>query len=177
MLIDTYAFSPLTPPPPAPIPSGWDDVFDDPKMGWSRWAHSFHAFSLNSGLFYLKVWGGGGGMGRKRQKGGTEGRGGSTNRDRAGEGGWDAGRGQSGQRACWRQQGAHAQYPYPHLIHTYPHFPLRQANERGIGLMDRITARLMAAQLWDQVGLKCGFKCGEVWRSDTCAPFRAPGRT
>lgn len=32
---------------------GWDDVFDDPKMGWSRWAHSFHAFSLNSGLFYL----------------------------------------------------------------------------------------------------------------------------
>ena len=40
--------------PPCP-PSGWDDVFDDPKMGWSRWAHSFHAFSLNSGLFYIKV--------------------------------------------------------------------------------------------------------------------------
>ena len=40
--------------PPSPL-SGWDDVFDDPKMGWSRWAHSFHAFSLNSGLFYIKV--------------------------------------------------------------------------------------------------------------------------
>jgi hypothetical protein len=24
-------------------------VFDDPKMGWSRWAHSFHIFTLNSG--------------------------------------------------------------------------------------------------------------------------------
>ncbi|KAJ9513801.1 hypothetical protein QJQ45_020876, partial [Haematococcus lacustris] len=33
---------------------GWDDVFDDPKMGWSRWAHSFHIFTLNSGLFYIK---------------------------------------------------------------------------------------------------------------------------
>jgi hypothetical protein len=29
--------------------AGWDDVFDDPKMGWSRWAHSFHIFTLNSG--------------------------------------------------------------------------------------------------------------------------------
>uniref|UniRef100_A0A7S2QU31 Nucleotide-diphospho-sugar transferase domain-containing protein n=1 Tax=Chlamydomonas chlamydogama TaxID=225041 RepID=A0A7S2QU31_9CHLO len=34
---------------------GWDDVFDDPKMGWSRWAHSFHIFTLNSGLFYAKA--------------------------------------------------------------------------------------------------------------------------
>ena len=40
--------------PLAPHAPGWDDVFDDPKMGWSRWAHSFHAFSLNSGLFYLR---------------------------------------------------------------------------------------------------------------------------
>ena len=23
-------------------------------MGWSRWAHSFHIFTLNSGLFYIK---------------------------------------------------------------------------------------------------------------------------
>lgn len=35
-----------------------DDVFDDPKMGWSRWAHTFHIFTLNSGLFYIRlVWG------------------------------------------------------------------------------------------------------------------------
>lgn len=60
------------------VHTGWDDVFDDPKMGWSRWAHSFHAFSLNSGLFYLV------------------------------------------------------------------------ANERTIGLMDRITDRLMREQAWDQ---------------------------
>jgi len=57
---------------------GWDDVFDDPKMGWSRWAHSFHVFSLNSGLF------------------------------------WTA------------------------------------ANEKGIALMDQITARLNREQAWDQ---------------------------
>ena len=30
-------------------------MFDDPKMGWSRWAHSFHIFTLNSGLFYTKA--------------------------------------------------------------------------------------------------------------------------
>jgi len=66
---------------------GWDDVFDDPQMGWSRWAHSFHAFSLNSGLFYLR------------------------------------------------------------------------ANERTIGLMDRITDRLMREQAWDQAVFN-----EEVWK-------------
>jgi hypothetical protein len=76
-------------------PSGWDDVFDDPKMGWSRWAHSFHAFSLNSGLFYLL------------------------------------------------------------------------ANNRTIGLMDRITDRLNKEQAWDQVtGLlgERGQERGEISR-------------
>jgi len=38
----------------APTAYGWDDVFDDPKMGWSRYAHGFHIFSLNSGLFYIR---------------------------------------------------------------------------------------------------------------------------
>lgn len=33
---------------------GWDDVFDDPKMGWSRWAHTIRVFTLNSGLFYIR---------------------------------------------------------------------------------------------------------------------------
>lgn len=34
--------------------SGWDDVWDDPKMGWSRWAHTIRVFTLNSGLFYIR---------------------------------------------------------------------------------------------------------------------------
>ncbi|MEW5307111.1 MAG: hypothetical protein WDW36_009528 [Sanguina aurantia] len=38
----------------APTAYGWDDVFDDPKMGWSRWAHSIRVFALNSGLFYIR---------------------------------------------------------------------------------------------------------------------------
>jgi hypothetical protein len=33
---------------------GWDDVYDDPKMGWSRWAHTIRVFTLNSGLFYIR---------------------------------------------------------------------------------------------------------------------------
>lgn len=33
---------------------GWDDVHDDPKMGWSRWAHTIRVFTLNSGLFYIR---------------------------------------------------------------------------------------------------------------------------
>ena len=43
--------------------------------------------------------------------------------------------------------------------------PLPQANEKGIGLMDRITARLMKEQAWDQVwNLGWGM---EVW-TDEC---------
>jgi hypothetical protein len=53
-------------------------VFDDPKMGWSRWAHTIRVFTLNSGLFYIRP------------------------------------------------------------------------NQRTIGLMDRITARLMKEKAWDQ---------------------------
>ncbi len=37
-----------------PTPAGYDDVFDDPKMGWSRWAHTIRVFTLNSGLFYIR---------------------------------------------------------------------------------------------------------------------------
>ena len=32
----------------------FNDVFDDPKMGWSRYAHTMRIFVLNSGLFYLR---------------------------------------------------------------------------------------------------------------------------
>ncbi|GIL58590.1 hypothetical protein Vafri_13473 [Volvox africanus] len=37
-----------------PTAYGWDDVYDDPKMGWSRWAHTIRVFTLNSGLFYIR---------------------------------------------------------------------------------------------------------------------------
>lgn len=33
---------------------GYNDVFDDPKMGWSRYAHSMRVFVINSGLFYIR---------------------------------------------------------------------------------------------------------------------------
>ena len=33
---------------------GYDDVFDDPGMGWSRYAHTIRVFVFNSGLFYLR---------------------------------------------------------------------------------------------------------------------------
>lgn len=34
--------------------AGWDDVFDDPQMGWSRYAHTVRTFMLNSGLFFIR---------------------------------------------------------------------------------------------------------------------------
>ena len=33
---------------------GWDDVFDDASMGWSRYAHTIRIFVFNSGLFYIR---------------------------------------------------------------------------------------------------------------------------
>lgn len=33
---------------------GWDDVFDDAAMGWSRYAHTIRIFVFNSGLFYMR---------------------------------------------------------------------------------------------------------------------------
>jgi hypothetical protein len=33
---------------------GWDDVYDDPGMGWSRYAHTMRIFVFNSGLFYIR---------------------------------------------------------------------------------------------------------------------------
>ncbi|EFJ23507.1 RRA1, glycosyltransferase CAZy family GT77-like protein [Selaginella moellendorffii] len=33
---------------------GYNDVFDDPKMGWSRYAHTMRIWVFNSGLFYLR---------------------------------------------------------------------------------------------------------------------------
>ncbi|CAD7701899.1 unnamed protein product [Ostreobium quekettii] len=33
---------------------GYDDVFDDPLMGWSRYAHTMRIFVLNSGFFYIR---------------------------------------------------------------------------------------------------------------------------
>lgn len=33
---------------------GYNDVFDDPSMGWSRYAHTMRIFVFNSGLFYLR---------------------------------------------------------------------------------------------------------------------------
>lgn len=29
-------------------------MYDDPTMGWSRWAHTIRVFTLNSGLFYIR---------------------------------------------------------------------------------------------------------------------------
>lgn len=34
---------------------GFDDVFDDPGMGWARFAHTFRIFVYNSGLFYIRA--------------------------------------------------------------------------------------------------------------------------
>lgn len=33
---------------------GYNDVFDDPDMGWSRYAHTMRIFVFNSGLFHLR---------------------------------------------------------------------------------------------------------------------------
>jgi len=33
---------------------GYDDVFDDPEMGWSRYAHSFRVFNMNVGWIYAQ---------------------------------------------------------------------------------------------------------------------------
>lgn len=33
---------------------GFDDVKDDPKMGWSRYAHTMRIFVFNSGFFYIR---------------------------------------------------------------------------------------------------------------------------
>lgn len=34
--------------------AGYDDVADDPSMGWARYAHSMRVFCFNSGLFYIR---------------------------------------------------------------------------------------------------------------------------
>ena len=34
--------------------AGYDDVADDPSMGWARYAHSVRVFCFNSGLFYIR---------------------------------------------------------------------------------------------------------------------------
>ena len=33
---------------------GWDDVMDDPGMGWGRYAHTMRIFVFNSGLFFIR---------------------------------------------------------------------------------------------------------------------------
>ncbi|KAK1267790.1 hypothetical protein QJS04_geneDACA006217 [Acorus gramineus] len=33
---------------------GFNDVFDDPKMGWARYAHSMRIWVYNSGFFYIR---------------------------------------------------------------------------------------------------------------------------
>lgn len=33
---------------------GYNDVADDPSMGWARYAHSMRVFVFNSGLFYIR---------------------------------------------------------------------------------------------------------------------------
>ncbi|KAH7315450.1 hypothetical protein KP509_21G050300 [Ceratopteris richardii] len=33
---------------------GYDDVSDDPKMGWARYAHTMRIWVFNSGLFYIR---------------------------------------------------------------------------------------------------------------------------
>ena len=46
--------------PPKPVPmvcllvAGYNDVKDDPSMGWARYAHSMRVFVFNSGLFYIR---------------------------------------------------------------------------------------------------------------------------
>ena len=37
-----------------PCNTGYDDVADDPSMGWARYAHSMRVFCFNSGLFYIR---------------------------------------------------------------------------------------------------------------------------
>ncbi len=34
---------------------GYNDVFDDPSMGWSRYAHTMRIFVFNSGCFYVRA--------------------------------------------------------------------------------------------------------------------------
>lgn len=34
--------------------AGYNDVKDDPAMGWARYAHSMRVFVMNSGLFYIR---------------------------------------------------------------------------------------------------------------------------
>ena len=34
--------------------AGYNDVLDDPTMGWARYAHSMRVFVFNSGLFYIR---------------------------------------------------------------------------------------------------------------------------
>ncbi|KAG1367030.1 arabinosyltransferase RRA3 [Cocos nucifera] len=33
---------------------GYDDVFDEPKMGWARYAHTMRIWVYNSGFFYIR---------------------------------------------------------------------------------------------------------------------------
>lgn len=33
---------------------GYDDVMDDPSMGWARYAHTMRIWVFNSGLFYIR---------------------------------------------------------------------------------------------------------------------------
>lgn len=34
--------------------AGYNDVADDPSMGWGRYAHSMRVFVINSGTFYIR---------------------------------------------------------------------------------------------------------------------------
>lgn len=34
--------------------AGFNDVDDDPSMGWARYAHSMRVFCMNSGLFFIR---------------------------------------------------------------------------------------------------------------------------
>ena len=36
------------------LAAGYNDVKDDPAMGWARYAHSMRVFVFNSGLFYIR---------------------------------------------------------------------------------------------------------------------------
>ena len=36
------------------VHAGYNDVLDDAKMGWARYAHSMRVFVFNSGLFYIQ---------------------------------------------------------------------------------------------------------------------------